>query len=106
MKWKFPDEEGVIVINGVDVKWRFKNDHFSKKPVELGCPHLEFDSGKVANAISETGYRSYFFGGVELEGYDTILDFIKAYVKFCINENGDKKMDKIKTTEKTLECWC
>jgi hypothetical protein len=96
----FPDEEGIITLKGVEIKWIFKNDYFAKEnPEPLGCPHIEFRSDKPS-VISETGYRSYFFNGLELEGYKSIKDFVMAYAGFCEKENlknnSKKKKDKPK----------
>lgn len=82
----FADEKGKFILNGVEISYEFKNDYFSKTPEPLGCPHIEFNSGKNPNLITETGYRSYFFNAEELEGYNSILDFIKDYCEYSVSQ--------------------
>jgi hypothetical protein len=74
------NEQGEFKLNNVLIKYKFT--------AEGSCPnHLEFDSDKVPNLISETGYRSEFFNFGELENYSNVPEIIKDYCK-------DKKLPK------------
>ena len=90
----------MININGTDINWEFKNDSFSKTQKQLGCPHLEFKS-ETPNAITETGYKSHFFNGEELEKYNSIKDFINALIPE-FKKDMPEKMDHVKSKQEAL----
>ncbi len=118
---EFADEKGSFHLNGVLISYEFKNDYFEKEnPKVYGCPHLEFNSyqekGKTKirkpNTLTPTGYRSYFFDGGCLTGYNSILEFIKdyaeAYIKSHKVKRGEKKPtcdfeESLSVTEKYLK---
>jgi hypothetical protein len=81
VKWiNLVDEKGEFTLKDVLIKYTFT--------AEGSCPnHLEFNSDKIPNLISETGYRSEFFNFGELEDYSNVQEVIKDYCK-------DKKLPK------------
>ena len=89
-KPKFQDENGVIIVNGVEVNYTFKNDYFRddrEKIDDRAIKHIEFMSDKPS-IISETGYRSWFFDGWELNDVNSIKELIDEFVKICMKEKG------------------
>ena len=86
---------GSLFLNGVNIEYTITNDYFNDGAPDTG--HLEFRSRshKKENEISETGYRSHFFGYVTEESNNQIindhenlvLDVVRYLVKDC---NGKK----------------
>ena len=74
--YKFKEHEGEFKLNGVIVKYKFRPFRFSV------THHIEFNSDKVPNLLTETGYRSWFFYPDEVEEFNTIKEVIEDYVKF------------------------
>jgi len=83
------DESGEVMIGLVPVKYEFKADFFSKdgKPSTYPAPHVEFRSDGP-NALTETGYRSWFISwdlaefGSAKEMIDKFLEMeLKAKMK-------------------------
>ena len=52
--YKFKEHEGTFKLNGVIVGYKFVPFYFS-----AGVHHIEFDSDKKPNLLTETGYRSW-----------------------------------------------
>lgn len=52
------------------------------------CPHLEFHG----NAVSETGYRSHFFGGID--GYEPTFEEVETLIYKLIEEWTTIRFDK------------
>ena len=91
-KSKFKDEIGFIELN-VLIKYKFSIEEF-------GVPHLEFDSEKVSNLISETGYRSEFFQSeADLEKYSDVKEIVTAY---CLDKTKVKPIFKDAVIDETF----
>jgi hypothetical protein len=71
---------------GEKVKVDYNSRAFSEDSV---CPHLEFH-GK---AISETGYRSHFFGDV-IGGYEPTFEEVEKLIYKLIEEWTTIRFDK------------
>jgi len=102
---KFPDEKGIVEIDGIGVRWKFANHEFAnrasgKKPQNLACPHLEFVSivNEKPHALSETGYKSHFFSACELDNYKNIRDYILDLI-LIQNDNKPMKIEFIRNNE-------
>ena len=90
MKSKFPDSKGVFWLEGIKVKWELEAEY------SAGMYHFDFNSGKIPNLMTETGYRSHF--SQNLDFYSTIEEYLKECVEHIINydEKGTKKKKSIK----------
>jgi len=81
--------KGSFVLNGVKVNYTYKPNYIS----EMG--HFDFDSDRTPNALTETGYRSYFPSEKLTTKNITehIKEFLKAEIKgdFAL-EIGDEKI--------------
>jgi len=100
MVYKFPDEEGILNLNGVEVRYTFKNEYFGY----VGSPpHIDFNSviERTPNPITETGYRSHFFYQDELNDFNTFKEYLDQVVKDSINAQnkhlGRKEVKEDKT---------
>ena len=71
----FKDETGYFILNGVRIQYDFK-------AVYVSCmSHIEFNSGKQPNLITETGYRSWFVSAEEFKGFKSIKEVIEQFIK-------------------------
>jgi len=70
---------------GQKVRVDYNSRAFSEDSV---CPHLEFHG----EAISETGYRSHFFGG--MDGYEPTFEEVEVLIKQLIEEWTGISFDK------------
>jgi len=90
VKWskhKFQDCKGYFYLNNVKVNYELKVEYITDY-------HLEFNSCKIPNLITETGYRSDFFHeGNILEG-DDFRAFLKKEIEMLINCSEGKKNKK------------
>jgi len=87
-------KEGVLNINNININFTLTNDYFESGEPDVS--HLEFRSqikGK-ANAITETGYRSHFFGVTSNEFNEHMMNNWQELIRDTVEEN---KRETIKT---------
>lgn len=83
VKWtrELKDEDGSFMLDGIEVKYKFRTDFFSQdgKPSNFPAPHLEFRTD-VPTIISETGYRSEFLN-FDYNYYDSVKEIIDIFIE-------------------------
>lgn len=91
---KFKDSDGSFVLNGVKVNWKLKTSDITKYITKY---HLEFNSGKTPNLITETGYRSDFLFDEIDEEFETFDEVLIHEIERLINydDTGKKKKKSI-----------
>ena len=89
------DEIGTFILNGVEIKYTFKAMYIGY------MPHIDFDSNKKPNLITETGYRSWFIMN-DLKEVKSVREIIEGYCKDNL-KNYDLRWGKLTELDKDLE---
>jgi hypothetical protein len=90
--------QGVLNLNGTNIKYSLTNNYFDSDNHPVS--HLEFNSliYQKPNAISETGYKSHFFGQTTKEITEVMKDdpegVVKYWIENLLNKEG-KKLNRL-----------
>lgn len=88
-------EKGIFYLVGKDgqeqlIAYKYTPSNFDMRDERTGFPihHLEYNSGKVPTEISETGYRSHFFGNVPVAHVKDFADFMVQTLRIAHKVKG------------------